>query len=41
MKKLFVTILAIVMVLAMAAPAFAAENETGSITINNIVADSK
>ena len=37
MKKLFVTILAIVMILAMAAPAFAAENELGSITINNVV----
>ena len=41
MKKLFVTILAIVMIFAMAAPAFAAENETGSITINNVVAESK
>ncbi len=37
MKKLFVTLLAIVMILAMAAPAFAAEEELGSITINNVV----
>ena len=37
MKKLFVTLLAIVMIFAMAAPAFAAEDELGSITINNVV----
>lgn len=37
MKKLFVTLLAIVMIFAMAAPAFAAENALGSITINNVV----
>lgn len=37
MKKLFVTLLAIVMIFAMAAPAFAAEDAPGSITINNVV----
>ena len=39
MKKLFVTLLAIVMIFAMAAPAFAAEDELGSITMNNVIDD--